>query len=175
MYNWSPVPFDFLLHTFYSSGKIPLFSRKQQISSAVIPVDIFYVKGRNVMERQLLASFPFYLSFCITTVLPLVIHRVVSPSRNALRCKVFLFSWVFLFSRFPRFLCKLVKFFSQNLQSPSGPGSFRFGISLYLLQFLYCAGLLFPFISFLISLKHVASLLWSTFWPQISVQNGFLS
>ena len=158
MYNWSPVPFDSLLHSFYSSGNITSVSRKLQTSPAIIPVNSFHVKGRHVMGRQLLASFLFDFSFCISTVLPLVIHRGVFPSRQALRC-------------YTRFLYKLVKkFFSQNPWTPSGPGAFSFSYEI-------CAraSLFFLFISFLISFNQVASLLCSTSWPQIAVQNIFAS
>ena len=167
MYNWSSVPFDFLLHSFCCSGNIPSFSRKPQISSAIIPANSFYVKGRHVMGRQLLASFPFDLSFCIIPVLPLVIHHGVSRSRQALRCHT-------------RFLCKLVKLFSQNPWTPPGPGTFQFGIFCNIFFSFSCeicthACLFYPFISFLISLNQVASSLCSTSWPQISAQNVFAS
>ena len=118
------------------------------------------------MGWQWLASFLFDLSFCISTVLPLVIHRGVFPSRQALRCHT-------------RFFYKLVKFFSQNPWTPSGPGAFKFGILFSIfLSFSYeiCArsSLFFLFISFLISFNQVTSLLCSTSWPQIPVQNIFL-
>ena len=57
----------------------------------------------------MLSSFPFNLLFCISTVLPLIIHHGVSLSRQALRCQT-------------RFLCKLVNY---NL--------FSFFTSIYLL------------------------------------------
>ena len=115
----------------------------------------------------MLARFLFDLSFCISTVFPLVIHRDVSPSRQALRCHT-------------RFSCKLVKFFSQNPWTPSGPGTFQFGIFFNIIfsfscKICTCPCLFFPFISFLISLHHVASVLCSTSWLQISVQNIFAS
>ena len=66
------------------------------------------------MGRYLLVSFPFELSFCISIVLPLVIQRGVSSSRQALRCHTM-------------FICNLVKLFSQNPWTPYGPGAFSFG------------------------------------------------
>ena len=119
------------------------------------------------MQWYLLASFPFDLSFCISTVLPLVIYRADSPSRQALRCHT-------------RSLCKLIKFFSQNPWIPSGPGTFQFRIFFNIFFSFSCvictlACLFFPLISFLFSLNQVAFLLCSTSWPQISVQNVFPS
>ena len=106
------------------------------------------------MGRLSLASFPFDLSFCISTILPLVIHRGISPSRQALSCHA-------------RFLCKLQKFFSRNPFTPSGQGAFQFGIFFNIFFSFSCeictrACLFFSFISFLISLNQVASLLCST-------------
>ena len=115
MYNWSLVPFDFLLHPFCSSGNIQSLSKKPQISLAIIPVSSSPVKGIHVMGRQLLTLFPFDLSFCIATVLPLVIHFGAFPSKQAL-------------SYYTKFLCNLLKFFSQNPSIQSGPRAFQFGI-----------------------------------------------
>ena len=114
------------------------------------------------MEWKLLGSFPSDLSFCINTVLPLVIHHGVSPFRQSLRCHT-------------RFLCKLVKFFSQNPWTPPIPGAFRFGIFFNIFFSFSCeicarAYVIFPFIFFLISLNQVASLSCSISWPQISVK-----
>ena len=89
MYNWSPVTFDFLLNPFRTSNNISSFSKEPQISSAITPLNSFHAKERHGKERQLLASFFFDLSFCISTVLPLVIHVRVSPSRKALPHKVY--------------------------------------------------------------------------------------
>ena len=115
------------------------------------------------MERKLLGSFPFDLSFCINTALPLVIHHGVSPFRQSLRCHT-------------RFLCKLVKFFSQNPWTPPIPGAFRFGIFFsFSCKIFTRAYVIFPFIFFLISLNQVASLSCSISWPQIPVQNVFAS
>ena len=105
------------------------------------------------MGWYLLASFSFDLSIYISTVLPLVIHSGVSPSRQALRCHT-------------RVLCKLVTFFSQNPWTLSGLGAFQFGIFFNIFYI--------PFIFFLISLSQVASLCFTS-WPQISVQNVFAS
>ena len=167
MYNWSPVLFDFPQHPFLSSGNIHLFSRKPQTSSAIIHVSSFHVKGRHIMGQQLLASLPIDLSFCISTVLSLVIYRGVFPSKQGLRCHT-------------SFLCKLVKFFRQNPWTASGTGAFQLKIFFNIFFSFSCqtctrACLFFLFISSLISLNQVASLLCSTPWPQISVQNAFAS
>ena len=112
----------------------------------------------------MLASFPFDLSFCISSVLSLVIHRGVPPSRQTLGCHT-------------NFSCILVscKFFSQNSWTPYGPGTFQFGIFFDIFLSLSCeictrARLL---VYFLISLNYVGSLLCSTSWTQISVQMFF--
>ena len=56
MYNYLPpaVLFDFLLYPFCCSGNIPLFSRKPEISSEIIPVSSFHVKGRHVMGHVII-------------------------------------------------------------------------------------------------------------------------
>ena len=115
----------------------------------------------------MLVLFHFDLSFCVSTVVLLVIHYGVSPFRQALRYHT-------------RFLCKLVKFISQKPWTPFGPGAFQLRIS-FNIFFSFCykictsACLFFSFISFLISLNNVAYLLCSTSWPQISEQNVFAS
>ena len=115
----------------------------------------------------MLTSLPFDLSFCMRTVLPLLIHSGVSCSRQALKCHA-------------RFLSKLIKFFSQNPWRPSGPGAFQFRIFFNIFFSFSCKictlpCLFFTFIYFLISHNQVASLLCSTSWPQIFVQNIFAS
>ena len=115
MYNCSPVPFHFILHPFCSSCNTQLLPKNPQISLAIISLSSSPVKGRHVMGQQLLTSFPFDLSCCIAIVLPLVIHFGAFPSKQAL-------------SYYTKFLCNLLKFFSLNPWTPSGPGAFQFGI-----------------------------------------------
>ena len=105
------------------------------------------------MGQQLLASFLFDLSFCISTALPLVIYCGFSPSRQALWCHT-------------EFLCKLVNFFRQNLWIPSCPRAFHFRIFFKIFFSFSCkicgfVHLFFPFISVLVSLNQVASLVCS--------------
>ena len=119
------------------------------------------------MGHQLLSSFPFDLSFCISTVFSLVIHCGFSASRQALRCHT-------------SFLCKPVKFFNQNPQTPSRPRAFQFGIFFNIIfsfpsKICTCASLFFLSIYFLISLNYAESLLCFISGPQISVQNVFAS
>ena len=135
----------------------------QQLSLSTVSMSREGTCNRVVAACFIFLWFIFQHKYCSS----LVIQRGVPPYRQALKCHT-------------RFLCKLVKFFSQNPWIPSGPGAFQFGIffnTFFSFSCEICTRVcwFFPFIPFLIYLNQVASLLCSTSWPQISVQNDFAS
>ena len=110
--NWSFIPFNFL-HPFCSSGNNLLLSRWSYSLSLDISVNLFHIRGKH-FSLTFVTSCPFYLSFMINAVLPIVSPSCASfISKHDCNCSAIL-SW------------QDINAFVQYLGSPSGPRVFYF-------------------------------------------------